>query len=706
MKKLIEEGPPHPLAANSPSTKSGSRSAFRMGEFILLASTFAAAWLALGTELLSALHALTPTGVTWFWAISLLIWLSAVLLFIRPRRIFLKQVTDRTILKGKLDILSLVWVVLVILIVAVLLVVTLIAPPNTNDSLAYHMARVAAWAQQGSLDFYTTPISRQLWMPPWAEWAVLHLYLLAGNDQLANLVQWLAMVGSLLASALLALRMSGGFHARAAILTALFCATLPMGALQATSTQTDYVTAFWLVCLAYWTVLAHQRYPRGERLTAVQWAGLACAVGLGILTKGTYYVFAAPFLAWLLVSMLRAQPSSDRQSATGNAWIGKSALIALALVVSIVIIVSLNAGTWLRNQSAYGFPLGPPTTVSDLSNEIFSSSVLISNLLRNSTLHMASYGVVNGLLSQVVERIHDWIGLDASDPRTSLSDYDIRRSRHEDYAGNFWHFFLIGLSMLIIAYYSLRALRRPLKGDDKLTTRDRSLLAVYALALIAGFVIFSALYKWQPTGSRLQLPLFVAAAPLVGCIFSYPLDIIGSSLSSLKHIPIIIVSIILILAGYPSIVSNPSRPLIVDSASAVENNILATSRRDLLFINSPEWAPGYLSLAEAVSSLGVCNYFGLILDSHDPAYPFWALQQPAYEPTNSRPITWVYLDNSLGEIVPPPASDRTGGSAQICAVICTMCSDQILDIPSVGRFVLESNHYGGFTFYRPQISDQ
>jgi hypothetical protein len=55
--------------------------------------------------------------------------------------------------------------------------------------MSYHLARVAHWGQNHTVAFYPTHIVRQLYQPPWAEYAMLHLYILAGGDRLANLVQ-------------------------------------------------------------------------------------------------------------------------------------------------------------------------------------------------------------------------------------------------------------------------------------------------------------------------------------------------------------------------------------------------------------------------------------------------------------------------------------------------------------------------------------
>src|SRR5476649_789680 len=81
------------------------------------------------------------------------------------------------------------------------LVVALCAPPNHWDAMTYHMARVAEWYDHGTVAFYPTPIDRQLWQPPFAEYLILVSYgLLGGTDYLANLPQWIAFAGAAVAA--------------------------------------------------------------------------------------------------------------------------------------------------------------------------------------------------------------------------------------------------------------------------------------------------------------------------------------------------------------------------------------------------------------------------------------------------------------------------------------------------------------------------
>jgi hypothetical protein len=524
--------------------------------------------------------------------------------------------------------------------VFILFIVAWFAPPNTNDSLAYHMSRVMNWIQDQSLEHYPATNDRQLYMPIGAELVILQLHLLAGSDRLSNLVQWFSMVGSLAGVSLIAKRLGAGRSGQ--ILAVVFCVSIPMGMLQASSTQTDYFTAFWLVCLGYFSILAAQR-----GLKPIEWLWISLAFAMGILTKGTFIAFALPFLAWLLVVTVQ---KSGWLKTIKYAWVG----ILLTLI--------LNMGSWSRNIQTFDFPLGPREGVGAHTNEIFGVGVLISNFMRNSTLHLGTpYGVINGPLQDLVEKVDRLIGQDPNDPRTSMNPYRVKRSQNEDYAGNPIHFLLMPASLILIA----GRIRKHKSGD---TLR---LTIWYAILIIADFLVFSALYKWQIWGSRLQLPIFVAWAPVIGVALD------GDKFYITRNI----VTLVLLLSSLGSLLSNPSRPVIPDKDG---HSIFRTARENQLFANFPEVEKGFLSIIAAVKETD-CRNVGLVIDSHDPDYPFWALLSPdgkQFRIENIEPSQT--LRQYLREDFHP------------CAIICTICSDE-----SFYNFSLASTHYGGYSLYLP-----
>lgn len=120
------------------------------------------------------------------------------------------------------------------LVVSITGLIAFVAPPNTYDSMTYHLGRVVHWVQNHSVQHYPTNIDRQLFMSPWAEFAVMHFYVLSGGDRLSNGVQWFSMLGSLTGVSLIAKQLGGSKESQ--MLAALIAACLPMGILQASST--------------------------------------------------------------------------------------------------------------------------------------------------------------------------------------------------------------------------------------------------------------------------------------------------------------------------------------------------------------------------------------------------------------------------------------------------------------------------------------
>lgn len=216
----------------------GRRFTDAMSAFVCAAIVWGALLLA-GTELLSLDHMLTPTALATGWALTTLV-LAGLLLHSRRTASVSPAPAPVPPWWALLPALS---------ILLVTLIIGLVAPPNSTDALTYYLVRVAFWVQDRSVQVYATTVTRQFFMPPWAEYLILHLQILAGgSDRFAPLVEWLAFAGCLVVGAGIARRL--GANARGVGLAIVLMVTLPTAVVEANSTQTDLVVAFWSVVIA------------------------------------------------------------------------------------------------------------------------------------------------------------------------------------------------------------------------------------------------------------------------------------------------------------------------------------------------------------------------------------------------------------------------------------------------------------------------
>lgn len=494
-------------------------------------------------------------------------------------------------------------------LVAIIGLIACIAPPNTYDSMTYHMSRVMHWQQNHSVMHYPTSVLRQLHQAPWAEFAILHLQVLSGTDRLANLVQWLAMIGSLIAVSLLAARL--GAAPRGQLLAMVVCATLPMGILQASSTQNDYVAAYWLACFAFFAGLL----DRQPSLLCIVGAG--GALGLAILTKGTAYVYATPIVCLLVVSAVRHGRMKQ--------------ISAVALVIGIGVMT--NLGHYHRNYDLYGSPFGPRHEGIRFGyvNETMSPSVLASNIVRNIGVHMGTpVDRINQQLDDAVGMLHGLIGISASDPRTTwgTTTFHAVASLHEDSAGNPAHLVCIAGCMLACVF---------------VLPRDRTILSHVGM-ILAGGILFCMLFKWQPWHSRLHLPLFVLSAPIVGVVLGrYRPPVVAD-----------VAMLCLLIAALPWLLANASRPLFGP------RNILATARIEQYFANRPHVARAYVDAAGVVAERN-CGRIGVMIGADDWEYPLWiALKRATSMPIHVEHVNVVNESRARGR-------RRTGEG--VCAIV-------------------------------------
>jgi hypothetical protein len=617
---------------------------------ILSAALVWGVFIAATSELLSIGHQLTSEAVTIVWlAFDAAIGLACLWLLPRGRK---RTQPDTRVALSWFERLTLAAIALIAVVVGS---IALVAAPNNWDSMTYHMGRVVHWIQNQSVDFYPTAILRQLYMKPWSEYAIVHFQLLSGGDRFANVVQWMAMLGSTVGVSLIAKQL--GADRRGQIFAAAVCATLPMGILQASSTQNDYVVAFWLVCFVYYVVrVAGQHYTaRGIEteirgvpglqtsavsLRATRFGGfypvrVGASLGLAFLTKGTAYVYSIPFFAWYAVLTLRKLRLGGRQS--------------LSIVAAII--VALNINHEIRNTQVFGHPLA--SGEDPIANGWFAPQAFFSNAIRNVAIHT---GI--GRLEPVVRGIHDVMGIDVNDPRTTVDKFaipkvvDLYESLHEDYAGNPAH--LVIVLVVMGAFLARRSLR------------INRLALVYVIALIAAFTLFCMLLRWAPHHSRIQLSLFVLATPLVGL-----------ALSQASKFKARMVVALLIVCSLPWVFLNRSRPFLFEVLRGQGTlfqsdftNIFNTDRTAQTFRVRPELRDSYVEAASFLRQTG-CKRIGLSIGSDDWEYPFWTLLHVASEgtyrlehidpinvsrksPSSSFiPCAVIYVENPAGPKEPP-----------------------------------------------------
>lgn len=612
----------------------------------LQAALVTGAFVALSSELLSLLEMLTTAGTAAAWSLALI-----VVMGICWRKNALhpgwKRVWRSIKSIGKTEVVFLAGLSVILL---ALLVIALRSPSSNTDSLLYHMSRAAHWEQNKSLQHYPTAYEPQLMNPVFAELGILHLGLLTNSDRLANLVQWFSMIGSLIAVSAAAQLLGAKRWGQLAALT--FAASLPMGILQSTSTQNDWVVSFWLITLACFIIFA---WKNGSNLEIAGTIGLAA--GLGMLTKGTFYPFAVPFAAWLVMEYLRR-------------FNLKKILLEGMLIAAVIFLI--NAGFWIRNLQTYGTPLGSTEFVTaHATSGSGAVDVLrkpVQNYLMNFTTPYESWN--NGL----AKIMHFVFQLNKKGSEIEF----LWAWNHEDLAGNPLHYILVPVSIFLTLIIRRR--------------NTQPALYWYSIVSLFVFFVFSLIVLVGPFNNRLQLPFLVVWAPIFGA---------AVSLIRIRLAQAAVVFLLLILA-LPWVLFNRTRPLI-----AMRNNedpltipcdwhfgctatgsVLLEQPSVLVFANWMQYRKPYLSAGDYVLSSG-CKDVGLRIDSHDLEYLFWWMLD---SPDSGIRIESLYYAEELEQYADP--------GFQPCIILCTICSEREIlhNLDRVASFG-EIQVYGGSNFH-------
>jgi hypothetical protein len=434
------------------------------------------------TEYLSFFHVFNRTGLTTFWIL-----VSGILVYFHRKKqyAFLKVVkatinsTKNLILEAKVFTKSIG--VILILLLTLIVVQGYVYPPNNWDSMTYHLPRISHWILNNSIENFPTNITRQIYSPPFSEYAIAQTSILCDSDRFNYIVQFFYFLGT----CFLVVEILKMFTQNKKILYGAFCLsiTLPEAVLQASSTQNDIVHSFFLISALYFTL----RFLKIQNVENASFFGIA--TGLALLSKIIAFFYIPALLLLIGIFTVIAAIKSK------NLFPILSMLIAGILIIFINLNFSLRKFDFTHNIS------GTSENIEDgITFEKYSAKLLVSTCIKNITLH-ADPLLVGNLGNVLAEKSHLVIGQDINEKGTNVFDTKFNAvafwRNHEDTQANT---LVTLLFFCCIGVLIVQIVRKKMKWFSI----ETGLLVM----IILQFITLNLIIRWEPWNSRIHTPLF------------------------------------------------------------------------------------------------------------------------------------------------------------------------------------------------------
>ncbi|OGI31282.1 MAG: hypothetical protein A2287_05480 [Candidatus Melainabacteria bacterium RIFOXYA12_FULL_32_12] len=195
-----------------------------------------------------------------------------------------RLIKDKIISAIKKDKILLLLAIFFIFSSLIGLFLTFIAPTNSWDSMAYHLARIGFWIQNQTLAHFETSSIRQIILPINSEILILWSMVFLKRDYLSIFPQYLAYLGCIFTifTYLRYLKVS----TRRILWTIFILASFPAVILESTSAQTNLLVAFFLLVSLYLFIYGVKENSK----KALIFSAIAFSIDLGIKTSVVFFV--------------------------------------------------------------------------------------------------------------------------------------------------------------------------------------------------------------------------------------------------------------------------------------------------------------------------------------------------------------------------------------------------------------------------------
>ena len=377
----------------------------------------------------------------------------------------------------------------------ILLFMALLTVPYNWDSMTYHLARIAHWIQNASVAYYPTNIRRQLFSPVLAEYNLLHLMLLTGSDLLVNLLQYGALLISLLF--LYAIQRQMRISKRVAVLCCIAFSAMPVVIGESLSTQVDLFAAALLLVTVYKIIHLADGDMSCFSLKMVRCIIItALGSGLCYLAKPNLCFALVILFLWMLICQLKKR--------------AKPLVLAAYFVLALFIVALLLLPVFVRNISYTGDPFALVYMGSIVIGS-FKPQALLLNIYKN----MALCGIMpfnQSILLRMGSTLSRMLHMDINAAAVTYGDGSLLLENNlyfsfdHDYAAGGWFVTIFCLTFLLFLGKRLWS---------RVKNRRESIPSLFYFLWLQALVSL-AVVRWQPWGNRLLLPSLALLVPALG----------------------------------------------------------------------------------------------------------------------------------------------------------------------------------------------